>query len=69
VPYRFTIRPLAEDEGGGFLIEFPYLSGCMSDGQTIEGAITNGQRRHARLDPGDARRGASDPRTTRPEAV
>jgi antitoxin HicB len=42
VPYRFTIRPLPADEGGGYLIEFPDLPGCMSDGATIEQAITNG---------------------------
>ena len=42
VPYRFSIRPLPEDEGGGYLIEFPDLPGCMSDGNTIEEAITNG---------------------------
>jgi antitoxin HicB len=42
VPCRFTIRPLPEDEGGGYLIEFPGLPGCMSDGATIEEAITNG---------------------------
>jgi antitoxin HicB len=42
VPYRFTIRPLSDDEGGGYLIEFPDLPGCMSDGETIEEAITNG---------------------------
>jgi antitoxin HicB len=42
VPYRFTIRPLREDEGGGYLIEFPDLPGCMSDGATIEEAILNG---------------------------
>jgi antitoxin HicB len=42
VPYRFTVRPLTEDEGGGYLIEFPDLPGCMSDGATIEEAITNG---------------------------
>jgi predicted RNase H-like HicB family nuclease len=40
VPYRFAIRPLPEDEGG-YLIEFPDLPGCMSDGATIEDAITN----------------------------
>jgi hypothetical protein len=39
--YRFTIRPLTEDEGGGWLIEFPDLPGCMSDGATIEEAIAN----------------------------
>ncbi|MGH6921455.1 MAG: type II toxin-antitoxin system HicB family antitoxin [Geminicoccaceae bacterium] len=41
VPYRFTIRPLPEDEGGGYLIEFSDLPGCMSDGATIEEAIVN----------------------------
>jgi antitoxin HicB len=40
-PCRFTIRPLPE-KGGGYLIEFPDLPGCMSDGATIEEAITNG---------------------------
>jgi antitoxin HicB len=42
VAYRFTVRPLPEDEGGGFLIEFPDLPGCMSDGATIEAAIMGG---------------------------
>ena len=42
VPYRFTIRPLPVEEGGGYLIEFPDLPGCMSDGATIEEAITSG---------------------------
>jgi antitoxin HicB len=41
VPYRFATRPLAEDEGGGYLIAFPALRGCMPDGQTIE-AIMRG---------------------------
>jgi predicted RNase H-like HicB family nuclease len=41
-PYRFTIRPLFEDEGRGYLIEFPDLPGRMSDGATIGAAITNG---------------------------
>ena len=41
--YPCTIRPLAEEEGGGYLIEYPDLPGCMSDGETTEEAITNGQ--------------------------
>jgi antitoxin HicB len=41
--YRFTIRPLTEDEGSGYLIEFPDLPGCMSDAETIEDAIANGE--------------------------
>jgi antitoxin HicB len=41
--YPFTIRHLSKEEGGGYLIEFPDLAGCMSDGETIEEAIENGQ--------------------------
>ncbi len=40
--YAFEIRPLTEDEGGGYLITFPDLSGCTSDGDTPEEAIKNG---------------------------
>jgi antitoxin HicB len=57
VPYRFTIRPLAEDEGGGYLIEFPDLPGCVSDGDTIEEAITNGVDAMRGWTPGDERLG------------
>ena len=28
--YRFTVRPLSGDEGGGYLIEFADLPGWMS---------------------------------------
>lgn len=41
--YAHIIRPLTKDEGGGFLITFPDLPGCMSDGETIEEAIENGR--------------------------
>lgn len=41
--YPFTIRPLRDDDGGGYLIEFPDLPGCMSDGETVEDAIANGE--------------------------
>jgi antitoxin HicB len=40
--YPFIIRHLSKDEGGGYLIEFPDLPGCISDGETIEEAIENG---------------------------
>jgi antitoxin HicB len=40
--YPFIIRHLSENDGGGFLIEFPDLSGCISDGETIEETINNG---------------------------
>jgi antitoxin HicB len=42
IEYRFTVRPMTVEEGGGYLIEFPDLPGCMSDGETIEEAIANG---------------------------
>jgi antitoxin HicB len=40
--YPFAVSPLSEDEGGGYLIEFPDLPGCMSDGATLEEALRNG---------------------------
>ena len=41
--YQFTVRPLSKAEGGGFLVEYPDIPGCMSDGETIEEAIANGR--------------------------
>ena len=41
--YPFTIRHLSKNDGGGYLIEFPDLPGCMSDGETIDEAIENGR--------------------------
>ncbi|HEY9073481.1 MAG TPA: type II toxin-antitoxin system HicB family antitoxin, partial [Desulfobaccales bacterium] len=40
--YPFEIRALTAEEGGGYLITFPDLPGCTSDGETIEEAIANG---------------------------
>ena len=41
--YQFTVRPLSSEEGGGYLVEYPDIPGCMSDGETIQEAITNGR--------------------------
>ena len=41
--YPLEIRPLAKDEGGGWLITYSELPGCMSDGETPEEAIANGR--------------------------
>jgi antitoxin HicB len=41
--YPFTIRLLSEDDGGGYLIEFPDVPNCISDGDTPEEAIRNGR--------------------------
>ena len=37
--YPFTIRHLSKEDGGGYLIEFPDLPGCMADGKTVEEAL------------------------------
>ena len=38
---RFEVRPLSIDDGGGYLVTFPDLPGCMSDGESINEAIKN----------------------------
>ncbi len=37
--YPLQVRPLSEDEGGGFLASVPDLPGCMGDGKTEAAAI------------------------------
>ena len=41
--YPCSITILPAEEGGGYLIEFPDLPGCISDGETIGEAIVNGE--------------------------
>jgi antitoxin HicB len=41
--YPFTVRKLAVEEGGGYLVEYPDVPLCQSDGETIEEAIANGR--------------------------
>ena len=41
--YHLAVRPLSEEDGGGYLVEFPDIPGCMSDGATPEEAIINGR--------------------------
>jgi antitoxin HicB len=45
--HRFEIRPLTPEEGGGYLISFPELPGCLADGETIEEAVKNGAEAEA----------------------
>jgi antitoxin HicB len=40
--YPFEISLLSDEDGPGYLITFPDLPGCMSDGETVEEAIANG---------------------------
>lgn len=41
--YGHIIAPLSEDDGGGYMITFPDLPGCMSDGETLEETLINGR--------------------------
>lgn len=41
--YPFKIETIKNEEGGGFLISYPDLSGCISDGETIEETLINGE--------------------------
>ncbi len=43
LPYPYILKPLSPEDGGGYLIEFPDLPGCMSDGETEEEAILMGK--------------------------
>lgn len=37
--YPVNISPIPADEGGGYMVSFPDLPGCMADGNTIDEAI------------------------------
>ena len=41
--YSFDLRPLSKAQGGGWLITWRDLPGCMSDGETPEEAIEIGR--------------------------
>ncbi len=41
--YPYIIKPLSQEDGGGYLIEFPDLPGCISDGETPEEAFMMGK--------------------------
>lgn len=43
IEYPFEVRPLSDEEGGGWLASFPDLPGCMADGETPEEAIEEAQ--------------------------
>lgn len=37
--YDAILHPLLEEEGGGYMVTFPDLPGCMADGETPEEAL------------------------------
>lgn len=42
--YRHDIAPLPEAEGGGFVVSFPDIPGCLGVGATEEEALADGQQ-------------------------
>ena len=41
--YPFEIRPLSDEEGGGYLISYSDFAECISDGESVEEALKNGR--------------------------
>lgn len=57
--YKRILSRLTKEEGGGFVITFPDLPGCISDGETEEEALENARDAFfcwisARIDQGKA---------------
>lgn len=63
--YAHVVEPLTEVDGGGYLITFPDLPGCMSDGETIEEAIANGRDAFSAWMSARAHMGKPIPKPTR----
>lgn len=41
--YPFKVETISEEDGGGYMITYPDLPGCISDGETIEETLVNGE--------------------------
>lgn len=41
--YPYKIETIKDEDGGGYLISYPDLPGCISDGDTIEETLLNGE--------------------------
>ncbi len=63
--YPHIVEPLSEEGGGGFLISFPDLPGCMSDGECIQEAIANGCDAFSAWISARADQGKPSPKPTR----
>ncbi|MDE2478044.1 MAG: type II toxin-antitoxin system HicB family antitoxin [Betaproteobacteria bacterium] len=63
--YPHVVEPLTEEGGGGFIITFPDLPGCMSDGGTIEETTANGRDAFSAWMSARADRGKPVPKPTR----
>jgi antitoxin HicB len=43
IEYQTIVQPLADEDGGGYLVRVPELPGCMADGKTIASAIKDAE--------------------------
>lgn len=63
--YAHVVEPLTEEDGGGFLITFPDLPGCMSDGETEMEAIVHARDAFSAWMSARAHMGKPIPKPTR----
>ena len=63
--YAHMVEPLTPEDGGGYLITFPDLPGCMSDGETEAEALTNARDAFSVWVSARAHMGKSIPKPTR----
>ena len=63
--YTHVVEPLTEEDGGGYLITFPDLPGCMSDGDTEAEALVNARDAFSAWISARADMGKSIPAPTR----
>lgn len=63
--YAHVVEPLTEEDGGGFLITFPDLPGCMSDGETEMEAVVHARDAFSAWMSARAHMGKPIPKPTR----
>ena len=42
--YRYDVAPIPPEEGGGYIVRFPDIPGCLGVGDTPEEAVEDGQQ-------------------------
>ncbi|MGO9235165.1 MAG: type II toxin-antitoxin system HicB family antitoxin [Methylocella sp.] len=42
--YRYDVAPIPAEEGGGYIVRFPDIPGCLGVGDTPEEAVEDGQQ-------------------------
>lgn len=63
--YTHLVEPLTDEDGGGYLITFPDLPGCMSDGETATEALNNARDAFSAWMSARAHMGKPIPKPTR----